>query len=112
MDLQDFIAETIRQIMSGVSSAIKSHDVGQLGGVINPFPASMEGLQGQRERTSIEFNVAVTVESNALGAKEGGLHIKVLEASISKETEQKAIGESRVSFSVPVALPYTIVNNA
>ncbi|WP_157081047.1 hypothetical protein [Novosphingobium naphthalenivorans] len=112
MDLQDFIAETIRQIMSGVSSAIKSHDVGQLGGIINPLPASVEDLQGQRERTSIDFNVAVTVESSTSGAKEGGLNIKVLEASLSKNSENRTVGESRVSFSVPVTLPYTLVNNA
>lgn len=72
----------------------------------------MEEQKGKRELVAITFDVAVTVESNDNQSKDAGLHIKVLEATVSKESGTKTIGESRVSFSVPVTLPYTIVNNA
>jgi hypothetical protein len=112
MELRDFIAETIAQIMSGVSTAIKSHDVKELGGIINPVPLSLEKSAGRRESQTIEFDVAVTVESGESASKEGGLNIKVVEASLSKDTSKRTVGESRVRFSVPVSLPYTTVHNA
>lgn len=112
MELRDFIAETIAQIMSGVSTAIKSHDVKVLGGIINPFPASLESKAGGRVPQTIEFDVAVTVESGEASSKGGGVNIKVVEASLSKDISKRTVGESRVRFSVPVSLPYTTVNNA
>jgi hypothetical protein len=112
MELKDFVSETIAQIMGGVSGAIKSHDVKSLGGIINPIPASREAMPNSHEALMIEFDVAVTVESGEASSKDGGLNIKVLEASISKDQSRRTVGESRVRFSVPVTLPYTIVRNA
>ena len=76
------------------------------------FPASLENAPGQRETQNIEFDVAITVESAEQSTKDGGINIKVVEASISADLSKRTVGESRVRFSVPISLPYTLVHNA
>jgi hypothetical protein len=60
----------------------------------------------------VEFDVAVTVENSKGGKKGAGLNIRVIEASLSSDTSEKTVGESRVRFSVPVSMPSTRIEDA
>jgi hypothetical protein len=107
MELADFIAGTLSEIMRGVSKAAKAHDSVALGGSIAPVPDSLRRNYASLPIREVEFDVAITVEKTSGKSKSGGVNIKVIEADLTSNTLQKTVGESRVKFSVPVCLPST-----
>lgn len=111
MELDEFITASIAAIMKGVSDAVQQHDVGNVGGFVNPRDARRADSYGDLTIQEVEFNVAVTVESSKSVKKEGGFAIKVIEASLSGQELEKTVGESRVKFTVPLALPGTKVKS-
>ena len=99
MSLQDFVQQTMIEIMEGVKKAATDPrapkaEEGDLAG----FNRTIEG-------SSIDFDLAVTVSQS--NQSEGGLKVSVLgigvEAGGSKSAETQS--EHRVKFSVPVTFP-------
>lgn len=111
MQLSEFIAATLSEIMKGVSLAEKAHDGKALGGYITPVKGSTIKDFDALPIREVEFDVAITTEQTADKTKSGGVNIKVIEADLSSTTTRKTIGESRVKFSVPVAMPATIITD-
>jgi hypothetical protein len=112
MELKDFIAQTISQIMEGVKESQElAH---QSGGAVNPkgqmylvedaAPFMDKGTT--RIGDFMHFDVAVEVTEGK--AKSGGAKISVptiggLGGELNEETRNKSI--SRVSFRIPVIFP-------
>ena len=107
MELSDFIALTLGEIMSGVSKAAQSHSSADLGGNIAPQAASRIGDPDQMLIREVEFDIAITSESTSDKSKSGGMNVKVIEADLTSASSKRLVGESRVKFSVPISLPYT-----
>jgi hypothetical protein len=102
MDLETFIAETLRQIIKGVKTAQASDDC--KGAQINPT-YNWHGTQFSGAQ-KIEFDVAVTVSEEK--AKQGKANIGVasyigIGGKASSATASSSV--SRIRFEVPVTLP-------
>lgn len=111
MNLEDFVAEGLSQIVKGVIKAQKAiHDTEAL---INPHmrTTSHEHSIGQAEGhggqpvSYVAFDVAVTA-TDATGTK-GGIGILVGSIGLGSQgkTETSKGSESRIQFKVPVLLP-------
>ena len=116
MDLKEFVAESLRQIMEGVTEA-KEHG-SNIGAEVNPFAdlgsynrypegvifRHMEGKGGQYAQ-NVSFDVAVTTieESHTKGGAK--LAVAVFSAGAGKEKDRTDSSVSRVKFTVPVFLP-------
>ncbi len=104
MDLKEFIASSLSQILMGVDDAIK--ETKGTKGAINPLKGEI--MDNLEEITQlVKFDVAVTVSEK--GTSEGGVGIKVmgigLGANVKGSREQNNISVSRIQFAIPVALP-------
>ena len=111
MELSDFIALTLGEIMTGVSRAAKSHPQKELGGSIAPIAASRMDNPDQQLIREVEFDIAITSETTSEKGKSGGMNVKVIEADLTSSSREKMMGESRVKFSVPVTLPFTRITD-
>lgn len=98
MELQDFIAETLKQIISGVRRAQESAI--DLGAKINPRGGAMV------EMRNVHFDVAVST-SEGTDKKEGiGVLVGPLGSVGSEDQADASSGaRSRIKFSVPLKLP-------
>jgi hypothetical protein len=107
MDLETFIAETLRQIVKGVKIAQQHEDCA--GAKI--VPHTIENKRGGTTRylaegvQGIDFDVAVTVTEGS--EKKGGIGVLTGVLGIGGQASTNAaIGSvSRIKFSVPVILP-------
>ena len=113
MELKDFVAETLRQIIDGVSVA-QAHGTAK-GRRVNPQGLTFrtdQGMQMFDGKTGqpaqlIEFDVAV---STAEGTQtKGGVGILVGPVGLGSQGRSDAgrSSSSRIKFSVPVLLPCT-----
>ncbi len=116
MNLEEFINESLRQIMNGVADAKKYGST--IGAEVNPF-AHMGGVDSQPEGAvyrlnkgkggqwaqNISFDVAVTTSKES--SSEGGAKLSVAVFSLGggKENNSTNSSVSRVQFTVPVFLP-------
>lgn len=103
MDLKDFIASSLQQIVEGVKSAqqaeggdnvnatLVSTDLG--GNLIN------SGAYGLFTR--VDFDVAVSAETSG----KGGANLKVFGVGVEGGGEHKSGAANRLAFSIPVRLP-------
>jgi len=106
MELKDFIAGTLVQIVEGVHAA--QAQVEALGGNVNPYEQykSEYGQSLTRGATqSVGFDVAITAEENT--ASKEGIGVVVAAIALGKRNEKSdsASSVSRVQFTVPLALP-------
>jgi hypothetical protein len=110
MNLQEFISETIRQIIDGVVSS--QEHAQKCGAYVNPTMAAGVGAFAINkdkdwvpEPRTIEFDVAVTT-SNSQGIQ-GGMGIFVADVGVGYKAKQGIVGSeiSHVKFSIPVVLP-------
>ena len=113
MDLKDFIAQTLTQIVEGVQAA--QSEIQAKGAKVNPgfvgdykeIAKSGGGLLCATGGTAqiVEFEVALTV-SEGTGTK-GGIGVFAGAVSLGSAGQSSAENKSvsRVKFSVPLALP-------
>lgn len=102
MDLKTFVSTTILEIVGGVEIAMdKVHSVSNTA-VIAPKKKQEE--RGRRQ--DVTFEVALTVQESS--ANKGNMSLKVLGAGIGggKEISTENSTVSRVSFVVPIWMPY------
>jgi hypothetical protein len=100
MQLDDFVAETLRQIIAGVKKVQGTED----GMNVNAAGVTSSGhllanIYGNFTR--VDFDVAVTAESSG-GSKAS---LKVWSIGAEGGGEHKSQTANRVSFSIPVRLP-------
>ncbi|MFC2040434.1 hypothetical protein ACFLTW_04605 [Chloroflexota bacterium] len=111
MELNTFIAETLKQVVEGVSQAEK--DVSELKATINPkgvviAQTGQPIIQKDRPTVSaqiIEFDISLT----ETGSSEAGGKIGVFFGNVGMGAQGKvgtgSNATNRVKFSIPVALP-------
>ncbi len=101
MDLQEFVSQTLVQIIQGVKDA--QQEARKHGGKVNP-DQSHSPFPG-KDIQNVEFDVALTV-TEGTGTK-GGMGLVVGPLALGTQGESKAQNSSvsRVRFSVPVRLP-------
>lgn len=112
MQLNEFIAQTLQQIIDGVSTAQeygKSKNEN-----INPSSARMDGkasgysfcLDTRIPLQDVEFDLAVTVcESNETSS--GDKNIGAISVSSLNQSSSQSSSVSRIKFKVPVLLPHS-----
>jgi hypothetical protein len=110
MKLEEFITETINQIVSGIR---KTHDhAKEQGATINPklqySTTTSNGrvrVEGRSPIHAVEFDVAVTT-TEGKGTKGGfGVFVGPIGAGSQGQSESSNSFISRIKFSVPVVFP-------
>ena len=105
MELKDFVAETLKQIVKGVKAAQQSKDCE--GASVNPKGFVLNISSGQTQRVSdpkpreIDFDVALMVVEGS--EKKAGLTVWGIGGGLSANSSNTSV--SRIRFSVPVILP-------
>ena len=103
MDLKDFVAATLEQILAGVKQAQASPDGGHINadspGLPNGKNAFSAGTYGTF--TLVEFDIAVSAET----AGKGGANLKVFGVGVDGSGEHKSGTANRIAFAIPVRLP-------
>ena len=110
MELETFVAETLRQIVKGVRTAQQSEDC--KGSYINPG-GKVVNVDGSFHSSSppkpcnIEFDVAVTAVEGT--EKKGGIGVVAGVFGIGGQSASNMTNSSvsRIKFGVPVVLPAT-----
>ncbi len=110
MELQTFIAETLRAIIDGVHAAQGATTNKGHNAFINPAPN--DTVTHTWPPQEVEFDVAVTVSggSNLEGSSGARLKVPVFQigASVKGASSETDSRTSRVRFKVPVSLPSTV----
>lgn len=110
MNLKDFVAETLKQIIDGVVAA--QEDGQGKGAVINPCGRTMSMKTRQVTETDdpqkqqmVEFDVAVTAAEGT--QTKGGIGVFVAAVALGSQGQSNANMQSinRVKFSIPILLP-------
>jgi hypothetical protein len=104
MDLKDFVAASLKQIVEGVKEAQASAEGNHVNAVNGAgIPLGKGAYSGGTfgNFTLVEFDVAVSAES----AGKGGANLKVFGLGFEGGGEHKAGSANRISFAVPVRLP-------
>lgn len=111
MDLETFIAETLRQIVKGVITAQQHKDCS--GARINPDtirnkPAGSEIYVGERVQ-KVEFDVAVTISEASEKQGKGSIGIASIGLGVGGQASSTASNSSvsRIKFEIPLILPTT-----
>ena len=108
IQLDEFVAATLTQILSGVFSAQEQID--DTGAKINPVGIVMTSDRGgfigtENEKLIpewIEFDIAVTASESAKKEGKVGANVAVLGAAIQGKTDISASSVNRIKFSIPV----------
>lgn len=97
MNLQDFIKETLVEIMQGVRDAQQ-----EIGANTSGEPATVTGtIVGSNVLQQVDFDVAVTTTSES----GGGAKVSVLGIGAGMDGKSSTEAVSRIKFSVPIKLP-------
>lgn len=112
MDLEDYIAETIRQIVSGVSKAQSL--TSEHGAVVNPNMRSNPTINSALGiiplgtgvyAQLVHFDVALTVKKGT-GTKGGiGVASGIVNLGSAGQSSSEDTAVNHVKFSIPLALP-------
>ncbi|MEH3123708.1 MAG: hypothetical protein PGN16_17350 [Sphingomonas phyllosphaerae] len=119
MDLQTFVAETLRQIVGGVADAQKSVAALGTNARINPALISQTAKVQSGDATPVEFDVAITVVddaetvSTASASSSSGMIAVVhadrtADAGTTDRSRHRSEAVSRVRFTVQLAQPSDI----
>lgn len=116
MDLKEFVAESLRQIVDGVAEA-KSHG-SEVGAEVNPIgnPGNYDRLPegvlirkldgvGTQYAQNVSFDIAVTTIEESQSKGGARLAVAVFSLGGDKQSNSTNSSVSRVQFTVPVFLP-------
>jgi hypothetical protein len=108
MELEEFVQNSLVQIMRGIMSAQEEWKSKCSGyGVISP---AWDGPDDFRNRTQeVKFDVAVTAATKTEGGGGGGIKVVAFDISgkIGHSVENATV--SHISFSVPILPPTTVI---
>ncbi len=109
MELQNFITETLTQIVNGVIDAQK--ELKDTGCLINPYVHDKEhtyttndGRGINRAVQKVKMNVVLSVSENKEKNSKIGV-FKVIEAGVGKESATQNSQMTTLEFEIPIALP-------
>lgn len=109
MDLRNFIAETLTQIIGGITDAQKNmmefqkdKESEYTAPYVNPNPSS----DNHKKLSDVDFDVAVTVSEGKSVEGSGGLSVMGVSLGGKGGSEQTNSSVSRIKFSIPVSYPY------
>ena len=92
MNLENFVKETLVQVIKGVEKAEKD---------LNPnLSGRFFQLFSNKDYLGVDFQVAVTVENQEESTKSGGASIKILEAGIGNSDKNRLENVSIIKFRV------------
>ena len=115
IELKDFVAETLTQIIEGVKEA--QEKAVEHGAMVNPNNVAIQPSSGRMEYAEggwgshkrypaiIEFDVAVTASQTDRVKGGVGVFATFFGASVQGETEEADSHVSRIKFTVPVFFP-------
>lgn len=118
MELKDFIANTLIQIMQGVDSA--QNEASKIDAWLNPnlsshnsnhplyFGSAMGVGMTKKPAFLIEFDVALQTESSESGKSGLGIFVAAFGAGAQAGTASSMAQQNRVKFVVPCALPFQL----
>ncbi|RCS25832.1 hypothetical protein DUT91_03475 [Phyllobacterium salinisoli] len=103
MELKDFIAETLSQIIEGVREAQAREDGANINAAMGgaEFGGQLVNVGTYGVATRVDFDVSVTAETKG-GA---GAKLAVFGVGVDGGAGHTAGSANRISFSVPVRLP-------
>ena len=111
MDLKEFVAQTLTQIVEGVKDS--QTKTAEMGGEVNPHLNTTHAELGKqgflwaggRYAQVVQFDVALTVVEGT-GTKGGiGVFAGAVTLGSSGQSKSESSSVSRVKFSVPLVLP-------
>ena len=115
MELQEFVAQALSQIIQGVKSVQQTSS--ESGATINPEIPNLhlvkQGFMSTTKAASdegnpvlfVEFDTAVTVVEGEGGKAGAGINVFGINAGISLGTKDESSTVSRIKFKVPIILP-------
>ncbi len=114
MELDEFIASTLAEIVRGVQRA-QEEVVDDYGPWVSPIGKRLPTLPGMAHMPmggdevvylqNVAFDVAITVSDKVEGKGEGGVKVLGIGASASGAMANQNTSASRVQFNVPLVLP-------
>jgi hypothetical protein len=110
VELKDFVAQTLREILDRITTA-QAHD--KFGNYIAPraiggtvYPADSGVVRkGPFTATVVKFDIGVTAETTGSTSADGGLKVAVLSVGVGAEKVKKSTAANRIQFGVPICLP-------
>lgn len=119
MELKDYISETIKQIVIGISdakTAVEGMDViinpdktvGEKGEFWVPLKDSMS-LRIERRVQLIEMEIQIGLSESDTTSVGGKVGISVFSFGANSEGQKENTNQNRVKFSIPICLPVTKV---
>lgn len=108
MELQEFITETLTQIVKGVADAQKK--LKETGCLINPKGKILgdriytQSNDECRTIQKVKMNVVLSVAENKETSSKIGI-FKILEAGVGKENINQNTQMTTLEFDIPIALP-------
>lgn len=110
MELDEFVASVLSDVVKGIQNAQASDDVGKyvapsrIGG--HNYAKHNRVSSGARvSSTIVDFDIAVTVEDSANVSGSGGVKVAGIGASIDGDSISRDVRVSRIQFAVPLLLP-------
>jgi hypothetical protein len=116
MQLEDFIAQTVQQLVRGL---LKAHNnIWQLGGKVNPqlnekelqkFPSitvqSYGGSKHESSTTLVDFDISIIAKDKTETRGGMGVFVGSFGVGASNKLTESSNQHSRVKFSIPVSIP-------
>ena len=111
MKLEDFISESISQIIGGVKKAQEYAEQNQA--MVNPVSLKKSNSSGDsyydentfRPAQIIEFDISVTTKEDDQVTGKAGVFISVFKLGIEGKEGSENLISNRIKFSVPIMLP-------
>lgn len=103
MDLKDFVAAGLEQILAGIKQAQAADEGSNINAENAGIPSGKNAFSGGTygNFTLVEFDVAVSGETSG----KGGANLKVFGVGFEGGGEHKAGTANRIAFAIPVRLP-------
>lgn len=102
MELKDYVAEALGQILSGISEAQSKEHGKNINAANFGIPQGLKVFNSNiGVFTIVDFDIAVSAETSG----GGGANLKVFGIGAEAAAEHKAGRANRLTFSVPVRLP-------
>ncbi len=112
MELQEFVRDTIRQVIKGIQVAKDELATEGVWAAINPN--WKDTPMSEKHILAIDFDVAVTVVEGNQSEADGGIKLGIQVVSLGLGTKDRTSTEtssvSRIKFSVPYIPPSTGVD--
>ncbi len=121
MELKDFVADALSQIMAGVKDAASREGmVGTVSPAFKARPTDAAAPDAAKQRDvdwekyvhNVEFDIAVTITNKITGGGKAGVHIlSVINFGAEGTTSRENIVVNKIKFAVPVIYPANVREN-